>query len=119
MGWLADYFNLSPHEGILTIVPQPISLGWQLALYAALLLGILANGVLVAVRAGKRYRFQWSRFLVSAIIGVVIFPAVYDGARSNLDQPTLVQLALIFSAGMGYESIFSGIAGLAGARAKK
>ena len=82
-------------------------------------MGILANGVLVAARSGKRYRFQWSRFLVSAIIGLVIFPAVYDGAQSNLGKPTLVQLALIFASGMGYESIFSGIAGLASKASRK
>lgn len=119
MGWLVDYFNLSPRAGINAVFPKEISLGWQLALYGAVVLGILASGVLAAARSGKRYRFKWSSFLVSAIIGLVIFPAVYDGAKSNLDQPTLVQLALIFASGMGYETMFSGIVGVAGGTGRR
>lgn len=119
MDWLLNYFNLSPQIGINAVFPQPISFGWQMALYGALVVGILANGVLAAVRAGRRYRFQWPRFLVSAIIGLVVFPAVFDGAQSNLSQPTLVQLAAVFASGLGYESLFSGIVGIAGITDKK
>jgi hypothetical protein len=116
---LLDYFNLSPRAGTQAIFPQSISFGWQLALYGALVVGILASGIMAAARAGRRYRFQWSRFLVSAIIGLVIFPAVYEGAQANLTQPTLVQLAGVFASGLGYESLFAGLLGLAGARDKK
>jgi len=118
MGWFLDYFDLSS-QTVNAVYPQPISFGWQLALYGALVVGILANGLLAAARAGRRYRFQWSRFLISAVIGLVIFPAVYEGAQSNLGQPTLVQLGTVFASGLGYESLFSGIAGLAGATDKK
>ncbi len=106
------YFDLSARGGI-TVTPDPISLPWQLALYGVLILGILANGILVAIRTHRRYRFQWRKFVVSAIIALAIFPAVYEGARANLDKPTLVQLALIFSSGLGYESLFSGVVSLA------
>jgi hypothetical protein len=119
MNWLLNYFNLSAQAGIQTVYPQPISLGWQLALYGALVLGILVNGMLAAVRAKRRYRFQWPRFLVSAVIGLVVFPAVFEGAQANLGQPTLVQLAGVFASGLGYESLFSGIVGIAGIQDKK
>lgn len=118
MEQILDYFNLSPHAGI-NVVGQPIPLQWQLALYVALLLGILANGYLVAARSRRRYRVSWQRFVVSAIIAIVAFPTIYDGAQTNLGQPTLVQLALIFASGLGYESVFSGIVGLAGATEKR
>ena len=118
MSWLLNYFNLSS-QTVNAVYPQPISFGWQLALYGALVLGILANGLLAAARAGHRYRFQWPRFLICAVIGLVIFPAVYEGAQSNLGQPTLVQLAAVFASGLGYESLFSGIAGLAGGKEKR
>lgn len=114
MGSLFDYFDLSINGGAIQVAPEPIPLEWQLALYGALLLGILANSYLVAARSRRRYRFNWRRFLVGAIIALVIFPAVYDGAEANLGRPTLVQLALIFAAGLGYESLFSGVVGLAG-----
>ena len=116
---ILNYFNLSAQAGVQAVYPQPISLGWQLALYGALVVGILANGVLAAVRAGRRYRFQWPRFLVSAVIGLVIFPGIYEGAQANLGQPTLVQLGAVFASGLGYESLFSGIAGIAGLKDKR
>jgi len=109
--WIGDYFNLS-REGL--GIHNAISWGWQLALYGALVLGIVANGFLAALRSGKRYRFRPVKLLVSAVIGLVLFPAVYDGAQANLGQPTLVQLAAIFAAGLGYESLFSGVAVLVG-----
>jgi hypothetical protein len=119
MDWLLDYFNLSSRPITVAVYPQPISLGWQLALYGALVVGILANGLLAAARAGRRYHFQWARFLVCAVIGLVVFPAVYEGAQANLGQPTLVQLAAVFASGLGYESLFAGVAGLAGVKDKK
>jgi len=119
MDGLFGYFNLSAQAGIQAVYPQPISLTWQLALYGALVVGILANGVFAAARSSRRYRFQWSRFVVCAIIGLVIFPAVYEGAQSNLGQPTLIQLAAVFASGLGYESLFSGFAGLIGVTDKK
>ena len=102
------YFDLSAKAGV-TANPGPIPLSWQLALYGVLVLGVLANGALVAFRTRRRYRFQWRKFIVSAIIALAIFPAVYEGAKANLDKPTLVQLALVFSSGLGYESLFSGV----------
>jgi len=119
MDWLFNYFNLSPQSGIQAVFPEPISLGWQLALYGALVIGILVNGMLAALRAGRRYRFQWPRFLVSAAIGLVVFPAVFEGAQANLGEPTLVQLAGVFASGLGYESLFSGVVGIAGIQDKK
>jgi len=118
MGWLVEYFNLSFQGQGVSAVTTPISWGWQLVLYGALVLGILANGFLAAARAKRRYRFHWQSFLAGAIIGLVAFPAVYDGAQTNLGQPTLVQLALIFAAGLGYESVFGGVASLAGSLCK-
>ena len=114
MGSILDYFDLSAQAGV-SVVPQPIPVEWQLALYGALVLGILSNGYLVAARTRRRFRLNWRRFVISVIIGLVIFPAVYEGAEANLSQPTLVQLALIFASGLGYESLFSGVVGLAGA----
>ncbi|MBN1485468.1 MAG: hypothetical protein JXA37_12175 [Chloroflexia bacterium] len=115
MEQILQYFNLSvaPGAGIHTIVAEPIPWQWQLALYGALIVGILANGYLAAVRSKRRYRFSWQRFLVSVIVGIVIFPAIYQGAQANLGQPSTVQLALIFASGLGYESLFSGIVSLA------
>ena len=118
MEQILEYFNLSPHAGI-NVVGQPIPLQWQLSLYTALLLGILANGYLVAARTRRRYSISWQRFVASAVIAIVAFPTIYEGAQANLGQPTLVQLALIFASGLGYESVFSGIAGMAGATEKR
>jgi hypothetical protein len=113
MGSILDYFNLSPRAGI-NILPAEIPWAWQLALYGALVLGILANGILAAARSRRKYRFDGRKFIISAIVGLVIFPGVYEGSQANLGQPTLVQLALVFASGLGYESLFSGVVGLAG-----
>ncbi len=119
MGWLLNYFNLSVTQGSginEVVTPPQISLGWQLALYGALIVGILASGLLAALRSGHKYRFQSRRVLVACIIGLSVFPAVYQGAQANLGQPSLIQLALVFSTGLGYESLFSGVVALAGGK---
>lgn len=111
LNWIGSYFNLS-REGI--GIHNAISWEWQLALYGALVLGIVANGFLAALRSGKRYRFRPAKLLIGAVIGLVLFPGVYEGAQANLGQPTLVQLAAVFASGLGYESLFSGVVGLVG-----
>lgn len=84
-----------------------ISVAWQIATYCILLLSILASRFLDLYRAGVAYSLEldWSYLLFIAIVSLLAFPIVYDKAQLNKDKPILLQIGLIFTAGMGWEKI--------------
>ncbi len=86
---------------------QPMSIKWQMATYMILLSSILASRFLDLYRAGVASKFvvDWQYLLFLAIASLLAFPVVYDKARFNRDQPVLLQICLIFTAGMGWEKI--------------
>jgi hypothetical protein len=49
--------------------------------------------------------------LFTAIASLLAFPVVYDRAELNRNRPMFVQMALIFTAGMGWEKIVATVVG--------
>ena len=86
---------------------QQVSLAWQITIYFILLISIAASRFFDLYRAGipKSFVLDWQYLLFLAIASLVAFPVVYDKARFNKDQPVLLQIGLIFTAGMGWEKI--------------
>lgn len=88
---------------------QQMSLKWQLVTYLILMLSIVASRFLDLYRAGVPGAFvldlQYLAFV--SIASLLAFPVVYDKARFNRDQPALLQICLIFTAGMGWEKILA------------
>lgn len=81
--------------------------GWQIVVYVTLLLSIVASRYLDLYRAGTASEFglDWPYLLSVAIVSLLAFPVVYDKAQLSRDRPIFLQLALIFTAGMGWEKI--------------
>lgn len=101
----------APIPGAITGQPaaaaQQMSVKWQIATYLILLLSILASRFLDLYRIGipETFVLNWQYLSFMAIASLLAFPVVYDKARFSRDQPVLLQICLIFTAGMGWEKI--------------
>lgn len=113
---ILDYFTLErefalpPNIGANIPMPadltEPLPLVWQLALYLALLAGIIAQSYLDSLRLGEKWQLSRQTVIVGSILALLAFPVVYQSAGLDASQPTLVQIALVFAAGLGYQSAF-------------
>jgi hypothetical protein len=76
--------------------------------YVALVLGILIQPFFSAYQINGTWEFQgiWGRLLFSVIAGIIILPSVYKNAFDP-DKPLIIQLCLIFVAGIGWENLLS------------
>lgn len=85
--------------------PQP-SLGWQLAIFMALALGIFAKGYLefLADKSSSPVN-SWPRFIAAVIAAIGAFPGAYKKAMDD-NSPSLVQLCLVFTVGVGVKTLF-------------
>ncbi|MFB3922927.1 MAG: hypothetical protein ACE145_14475 [Terriglobia bacterium] len=84
-----------------------LTVAWQVAIYLILILSIFASRFLDLYRAGVMGEFtvDGPYLLFTAIASLLAFPIVYDRAELTRDRPMLVQIGLIFAAGMGWEKI--------------
>lgn len=86
---------------------QVLALPWQIATYCILLFAIVASRYLDLYRVGlvSEFKLDLPYLLFLVIASLLAFPVVYDKARLNKDQPILLQICLVFTAGMGWEKI--------------
>lgn len=84
-----------------------VGAAWQLAIYLVLAASIVASRYVDLYRAGIPEQFAIDRYYVVfvAIMAMLAFPVVYDRAQLSRQRPLLLQLVLIFSAGMGWEKL--------------
>ena len=89
------------------VVANSLGVGWQVVVYVTLALSIVASRYLDLYRAGTANEFalDWAYLLSVAIVSLLAFPVAYDKAQLSRDRPMFLQLALIFTAGMGWEKI--------------
>lgn len=105
---LRTYFDLSIPSSRITA--RASSGGNYAAQYIALVLGIVAQPFLETFRATGQWDYSTgylvSRTIFGLLIGFAIFPGVY---RQSWDrtQPFFPQLGTIFSAGLGWQSLFA------------
>lgn len=86
---------------------QELSWAWQVAIYFVLVLSILSSRFLDLYRAGvlSEFTVDGPYLLFIAIASLLAFPIVYARAELNRNRPMLLQIALVFAAGMGWEKI--------------
>lgn len=86
--------------------------------YIALVLGILADPFIKSYLATKSFGLDIGALgpllAFSIIMGIMILPGVYKNSFAP-DKPILVQLAAIFTAGVGWQTLFEAAAKTAGA----
>ena len=85
--------------------PSRLTLGRQLALYATLLLGNLASSFLDAYRAGRIWRPSLLSMLFGLIVGMVLLPGAIDADKLSGEREELVQFAMVFTYGMGWQTL--------------
>ena len=106
--------NLRPTEAVATACGKKLPSIWPQ--YVALVLGVLIQPFFAAYQQTGAWDFVGvgGRLLFAAIVGVVILPGVY---RNSFDpeKPMLIQLGLLFVAGMGWESLLRTAMGAVGA----
>jgi hypothetical protein len=120
LSYLADWFDLSkpfPFKDRSTPQPrvpvaggpQQANLAWQIATYLLVLVSIVASRFCDLYRAGAlgSFRLDGPYLLFLGIVSLIAFPVVYTKATLNQDNPVFVRIALIFTAGMGWEKIVS------------
>jgi len=92
---------------------QQLSLPWQLIVYVIFMLAVIAsrfidfytNGI-----PGNPIVLDWKYLLFAAIISIVAFPVVYDKALATKNAPYLMQIAMVFTTGLGWEKVLSTVA---------
>ena len=110
---LVRYFDLL--SNVRPKGPEAVGVGVSLPAWfpqwIALLLGIIVQPSFATYQSTHTWQFHgfagW--LLASVIIAVAIFPAVYKGALDPT-KPWLVQIAPIFTAGLGWNTLFSAAA---------
>jgi len=85
--------------------PGRLTLGRQLALYATLVLGNFASSFLEAYRAGRAWHPSLLALLFGMIVGIVLLPGAIDANKLNGEKEELVQFAMVFTYGMGWQTL--------------
>jgi membrane protein YdbS with pleckstrin-like domain len=103
VGRFVNYFNLA---SVPPDARKAMPVKGVLLQYLILVLGIVVQPFFAAFRAQGAWVFtgQWGWIVFAAVVGVVVFPAVYRNSF-NPQKPLFVQLCAIFTAGMGWESL--------------
>lgn len=111
MNTIVRYFDLASEKR--TVGGAPMSAGQNgqtpapiLPQYLALFLGIVVQPYLVKYISNQSWDLKgfWGWFAASALIALIAFPGIYKKSF-DLDKPIFVQLCVIFTSGMGWQSI--------------
>jgi hypothetical protein len=89
-------------------MPGP-SIGWQMIMIATLTLSIIASRFIDYYRAAVNWNpfNDWRYLLFALIVSLITFPLVYRKAQRSRRDPILVQLGVVFAAGIGWEKMLS------------
>lgn len=93
---------------------QGPSVKWQIVIFMTLILSVVASRFIDYYRAAVSWSLftDWQYLLFAAIVSLLAFPAVYRKAQHTRKDPVLVQLGVVFAAGLGWEKILSTAADL-------
>lgn len=93
---------------------QNPSLKWQSVIFITLIFSIIASRFIDYYRAAVPWSpfKDWQYLLFAVIVSLLAFPAVYRKAQHSRKDPVLVQLGVIFAAGLGWEKLLSTAADL-------
>jgi len=93
---------------------QKPSVKWQVLIFMTLILSVIASRFIDYYRAAVSWSLvkDWQYLLFAAIVSLLAFPIVYRKAQHSRHDPVLVQLGVIFAAGLGWEKVLSTAADL-------
>jgi len=82
-----------------------LPIGQQVALYVTVLLGIFGSTFLESYKSGQPWQIDWLTMVIALIGGVVLLPGAVDRHKLNGQKEELVQFAVIFAYGMGWQML--------------
>jgi hypothetical protein len=82
-----------------------LPVGRQLALYGTLVFGNFASNFLEAYRSGMPWRPDILSLVFASIVGLVLLPGAIDTSKLNGEKEELVQFAMVFTYGMGWQTL--------------
>jgi hypothetical protein len=82
-----------------------LSLNRQMALYGTLVFGNVASSFLEAYRASIAWRPNVLTFMFALIVGIVLLPGAIDANKLNGQKEELTQFAMVFTYGMGWQTL--------------
>jgi hypothetical protein len=88
--------------------------GWQVIIFATLTLSIIASRFIDFYRAAipwSPFR-DWQYLFFALIVSLLAFPIAYRKVQGSRNEPILVQLGVVFAAGLGWEKMLSATADL-------
>jgi hypothetical protein len=85
--------------------PTRLTLGRQGALYATLVLGNFASSFLEAYRASQAWHPSILALLFGLVVGLVLLPGAIDANKMNGEREELVQFAMVFTYGIGWQTL--------------
>jgi len=90
------------------------SISWQILIFVTLIFSVIASRFIDYYRAAVSWSLfrDWQYLLFAAIVSLLAFPIVYRKAQHSRNDPILVQLGMIFAAGLGWEKVLSTAADL-------
>jgi len=108
--WLFNPLNLGKKrrdDDLVTAAEGPVHLplGRQVALYSTLVLGNVASSFLEAYRANQMWRPSVLSIFFGLIVALVLLPGAIDANKMNGEREELVQFAMVFTYGMGWQSL--------------
>ena len=109
-GWLINPLRLGTKAELATKdagseMLTKMTLGRQLALYGTLVFGNVASNFLDAYRASQPWRPNLLTLIFAAVVGVVLLPGAIDANKLNGQKEELVQFAMVFTYGMGWQTL--------------
>lgn len=82
-----------------------LPVGRQLALYGTLVFGNFASNFLEAYRSGMPWRPDILSLVFASIVGLVLLPGAIDTSKLNGEKEEMVQFAMVFTYGMGWQTL--------------
>ncbi|MHC1740158.1 MAG: hypothetical protein AB9897_03490 [Anaerolineaceae bacterium] len=107
---IGEYFNLlSEYEASDESKKHPAA--WPQ--YLVLVLGMLVQPCFAASQQGLALILpgEYILVIIAIVSGLLLLPAVYKNSIDP-DKPMIMQLCLIFTAGVGWQSFIAAVAGL-------
>jgi len=87
---------------------QPrLTLGRQIIFYLTVVFGNLASSFLEAYKVGQLWRPNPAAIIFALIVGFVLLPGAVDQNKLNGQKEELVQYAMVFTYGMGGQTLVS------------
>jgi hypothetical protein len=107
--WFFDPLKLSkpPEAGVAKAAEATMSLtlARQLIFYFTVVFGNIASSFLEAYKAGQLWRPSIAAIFFAMLTGFVLLPGAVDQNKLNGQKEELVQYAMIFTYGMGGQTL--------------